>query len=234
MNYIVTRLLLMRIAVLNCRFSVLVFIFLFSGISLGDFAQDHLEPVNRDEDKMYRSKLDSMLLVTPANFARMSLNPGSDPEFAVSVYSRSSKDASNRVEYYVTLTQASDSIWYSMPENNTSHTKKHIYVTRYDTEIPSSTALAIRRAWEQMLSQTRPHKGLVDPPIGGETVYFSIDEPRFAALAAQLPVQKGKNTQKFERLGLDLADYCKAPMKERQALAQKITRTAEELLKHIQ
>src|ERR1022692_4468087 len=47
---------------------------------------DHLDPVNLEESKAYRTKLEKLLFVTEANYGRMSFNPGSDPEFVVSIY----------------------------------------------------------------------------------------------------------------------------------------------------
>ena len=192
---------------------------------------DHLDPVNLEESKAYRTKLEKLLFVTEANYGRMSFNPGSDPEFVVSIYRRVFHRNKYPKNYYITVTQALDSIWYSMPDNSDSGTDKPIKVTRCDAEMPSSTALAIRRVWKQMLLQTRPHDySSVDAPIGGEIVEFSLVASGRTPLFGELPIYPGKNTLALERLGIALQDYCKASPNERALLSEKIERKAEKLL----
>jgi hypothetical protein len=183
---------------------------------------DHLVPVNDKELPAYRADLQSKLLITPADVARMIVRPAGQPESAVSVYLNPPASVDDVARYKVTVTRASASIWFI---------RAPVETTRSDAELPASVALLIKEVWEQMLLATRSYNSPVDSPADGSIVEFALLEPNQSALHGELPINAGSDILAFQSLGTLLVKYCDAPATERNALATEIAQAARNLLK---
>lgn len=182
----------------------------------------HLVPANDKELPAYRADLQSKLLITPADAARMIVRPAWQPEYAVSVYSNPPASADDVARYNVTVTRASANIWSG---------REPVQTIRSDAELPASVALLVKEVWKQMLLATRSYDSPVDSPVDGGIVEFALSESNQSGLRGELPVNAARDVLAFQTLGTLLVKYCDAPANERNALATEIEQAAKNLLK---
>ena len=125
---------------------------------------DHLVPLSEyDLAKTgsgadYRKLWQRKLLVTPGNIARFAHIPGfAQPEAAVCVNKRTEQKDGIPGGYWVTLTEASKSLWDCIPSGDEKFTKRSVAdprtvnIRRCDAPLPDSTALIIHTLWLKML-----------------------------------------------------------------------------------
>ena len=192
-------------------------------------ATAYLGSINAADDKDYRRVLESKLFVTRADCARMSVRPPASPEFALSVYSRSRRRLHRQRSYYVTVTQASKSIYQSLQEKEAID----ISVDRLDARIPADTAVALKGLWKKILSQTPGSELSMLPSSDGEMVQFSLGRWKNSVSAGELAIIAGEQTARVQRLRDLLMKYCAAESDERAALAETIRKNARGLSKDL-
>jgi hypothetical protein len=185
--------------------------------------------INAADDKDYRRILESKLFVTRADCARISVRPAASPEFALSVYSLPGRRLPSRRSYHVTVTKASKSIYHSLQENEAVD----ISVGRLDARIPADTAVALKRLWRKILSQTPGSELSMLPSSDGEIVEFSLDTWKNSLSAGELEIIAGEQTAQVQRLRDLLIEYCTAESDERAALAEIIRKNARGLSKDL-
>ena len=87
---------------------------------------------------------------------RFIARPSFGAESCVSVHAEISEEAKKKhggswavpdseKKYFITVTQASESLWYSWPNNNDGKKEKKVKITRIDREIEMDLAIAIQR-----------------------------------------------------------------------------------------
>ena len=181
------------------------------------------------------------LFVTPGNLARFAHVPGfAQPEAAASVNQRADKYGGTDGSYWVTVTEASSSLWSCIRTGDEKFTKtkpvdpRTIHIRRCDAPLPQSTALVIRRLWLTMLNQTTP--------LSHSERYFAVDatseifsavNPEGKLLEAQAPTFESRNTDELVRIGFLLLDYCHIHEPERPEIARKIEIKARTLLARV-
>lgn len=149
---------------------------------------DHLTPVGPDLygwQREYRRRIEDHLFQTDADIAQYVVLPSFGPESCVSIRSEIPKDVQERrgkfavipidqKKYFITVTRASESLWYSMAENNEDRETRAVETSRIDREISLELAGAIHWAWGRMLHNTRyPATAGVDGRDGC-TYQFSV------------------------------------------------------------
>ena len=210
--------------------SVIVVGMLFSSIDNdaagADTRVNSLLRVDKDQTPDLRKAIADLLLVTPADCGRMVVRPSWEPEYAVAIYSRPDSHSSE-VSYWVTLTRASMSISYAL-ENKLPLTQ--IKVERNDAAVLQSTALALRRLWNEMLSHVGKDRVPDDyfAPVDGGIVEFGLAD-RQAERIGELPTNAGNDLEAFERLGMLVAEYPRAPSSKQPVLAHQIEHDANAL-----
>jgi len=148
---------------------------------------DHLIPVGphlHAWQRNYRRRIEDHLFVTNPDVAQYLVMPSFGPESCVSIRSEIPKDvaetqdhfdyiSSEKRKYFITVTRASESLWYSMDENNDEKKTRRVETSRIDREISLELAGAIQWVWGRMLHHTRvPSSALVDG-FDGCTYEFS-------------------------------------------------------------
>lgn len=139
-------------------------------------AENHLGTDTRDPQDAYEKRLASHLLVTPYTHGLMLFRPSFGKQSAIAVYSKPDK-TKKTLNYYLTHTQASDSLWYSMAENNSEGVTRKVDVTRHDLEISADLAIAIQNAWQQMLTKRHPMSYWYFAGLDGTTYLFRVTAP---------------------------------------------------------
>lgn len=128
---------------------------------------DFLEPVD-DQGSNYSKRIAKYLFLTGSECGRFVIRPSFDSEVSVAVHGEATKNQIERhggrwavpaseKQYYLTLTTACDSLWYTMAENRgglLGWKTKHVRVKREDREISMELAVAVQRAWARMLQRT--------------------------------------------------------------------------------
>jgi hypothetical protein len=206
---------------------------LFAGVPLTIHAassdQDHLVPVKEASglSAVYRKVWERQLLVTPGEIARFVSLPGtSDVETAVSVYRKPGKNKSLPGDYWVTATQASKSLWRAV-ESKSDPRKTPIQ--RCDAPIPESTALAVHKAWMAMLVQTKPRQAS-GISVDSSQELFSAAKSDGAILEGESSSNPKQNIKALIDIALSFMGYCDAPVGKRPKIANKIEKTASNLL----
>jgi hypothetical protein len=192
-------------------------------------AEDHLVPRNPEIDGPLRPELEKKLFLAPADFALLLIRPPEKGESAVMVYSQGHEGI--EATYRVTLAEAEANFDMTLAAaDGEIEALSKIRVNRCDAEISSSTALAVRDAWQAMLQQTRKPDVYARPTLHREEFEFSIIMPGTKPIYATLPNKGGKLVSRYVRLGRLLAGYCKAPPLERSRRAEQIERDAKRLV----
>jgi hypothetical protein len=195
---------------------------------------DHLRPVKEIADgqspeaayeRLWRRKL----LPTPGEIARSVHLPGNvGVETAISVYR---KVLAKRVEYWVTATQSSLSLWGCVaPDAPKPVNLESIEVARVDARLPTRTALLVRKAWLASLRQTRQRPPSEEIMLDSSTEIFSAVGPDGKLLTGQFEGLGQGNTAALSALANSLLQYCDSPESERADIARKIDKAAADLL----
>ena|GEM_PF-4422096 len=183
------------------------------------FLSEPIIPAKRD---LYYRILDRKLLQTPQDLGRMTMRPSFEGELAVSVYA-CSPDA-----FRVTVTEAAKNVWYSLTPKqqginappdygNKRDTSGQIPVKRIDLDIDRELALAIQKTWQAMLARDP----LPDPDaeryisVDGYSAEFAVRMPNGRLIVRETTNPHGPPATLFVQVGMLLADYCRAPQKER-------------------
>lgn len=204
--------------------------------AVGGTAEDHLAPVDLRIEKKYRDLLERKLFVTPFDYGRALIMPSFEPESAVSLYSRLSKE--RELKYSVTFTDAGANLWQKSRGGSEPNKVRKIKIQRIDVEIPAHTAQTVREVWLQMLQDTHLHE--VSQPsnersivLDATTMEFSLGLGKSSPLYGELVLadpRKKKNVKAFSDLTFALIEYCRAAPHQRAAIARRIERTARDLL----
>jgi hypothetical protein len=192
-----------------------------------DKIEDHLLPVSPKVDEDLRAAYAKKLFVTRANYGRLLIQPPFEGECAISVYSKDNR-------FYVTLTRATRSLAQATVDQRRSDA---IHIARTDAEIPKSTAVAIQRAWQGMLSTTRSYDTIHhEVVLDAENFEFSLTDSSAGQVFGQAPAKQGKLVAALIRIGKLLIRYCEGASSDRQKLIKQIqadaTRLAHELKAH--
>ena len=194
--------------------------------------EDHLVPVKEAYglSAVYREVWQRQLLITPGEIARFVSLPGTkDVETAVSIYREAGKQNSLPGDYWVAITQASESLWRVVESKSDPTT---IRVQRCDAPIPESTAVAVQKAWMAMLTQTRPREatGIV---VDSSQEIFSTAKPDGTILEGESPTAPKQNTKALIDIALSFMEYCEAPAAKRAQLTNSIAKTTSKLLARV-
>ena len=147
---------------------------------------DHLIPVGPlvlPWQRNYRRRIEDHLFQVDADIAQYLVRPSFGPESCVAIRSEVPKEFEEKSDlftivpqekkkYFITVTQASESLWYSMAENmmveNIDDRKtRSVETSRIDREISLELAGAIHWAWGRMLHNTQyPATALADGKDG--------------------------------------------------------------------
>lgn len=186
------------------------------------FLSAPIVPAKRD---LYYRILDRKLLKTPQDLGRMTLRPSFEGELAVSVYAPKPHSAD---AFRVTVTEASKNVWYSLTPRqqgikappdygNKRDTSGQIPIKRNDLDIDRELALAIQKTWQAMLARDP----LPDPDaeryisVDGYSAEFAVRMPNGRLMVRETTNPHGPPATLFVQVGMLLADYCRAPEKER-------------------
>ena len=186
------------------------------------FLSEPLLPAKRDT---YYKILDRKLLKTPQDFGRMTFRPSFEGELAVSVYALK---AHSPDVFRVTLTEAGKNIWYCLTPKqqgikappdygNKYDISNQVSVKRIDVDIDRELALAIQKTWQAMLARDP----LPDPDaeryisVDGYSAEFAVRMSNGKMIVRETSNPHGPPAAEFVQVGLLLADYCRAPEKER-------------------
>ena len=217
-------------------FATQIVLALCVGISLECSAsrpdEDHLVPLKEayGSSAVYRQVWQRQLLVTPGDVARFVGLPGTgDVETAVSIYRKPGKNNSLPGDYWVAVTQASESLWRAVESKIDPTT---IRVQRCDAPIPESTAVAVQKAWMAMLTQTRPRKAS-GISVDSSQEIFSAAKPDGAILEGESSSVPKQNTKALIDIALSFMEYCEAPVAKRAQITSNIEKTASKLLTRI-
>ncbi len=130
----------------------------------------HLEPIDYPPDA-YDERVARALFVTDAKIGRIVIRPSFDPELCISIHS-SDSSTSETPEYFITLTAAEESLYYTMEENNDEHETTLVHIVREDRQISLQLATAIQRVLGKLLHNTRyPSEATMG--LDGVTYQFS-------------------------------------------------------------
>jgi hypothetical protein len=194
-----------------------------------DVSGDHLIPPEQQLDANYAALVSQKLSATPANYARIVVMPSSaEGETAIAIYS-SAKAIDNQA--FLTCTKADRNIWYSVSESNPNRDKEPpVQITRTDASLPRSAAVAVSKAVNEMVNQTRPLDREDRIVLDGTAVEFSVEKDAKVAAGLLTPYAQGELTDALRRLVKVLADYCEALPAKRQQMGTQIERAATQLL----
>jgi len=181
---------------------------------------NHLVPVSPDYSD-YRKRVADHLLVTPAEHGLMIGWTSFSGEFAIAVYERDFKLVLEKhgelfvlvpvsgKSFFITYTQAKESLWYSMPENNDQKKEKKVEVERRDLEISPRLAVAIQRAWGRTLIRTRyPEKAYRG--LDGITYEFGVFVRFLGFLRGEIWTPDRGLPAKMAELGGRLRDFARS------------------------
>jgi hypothetical protein len=198
----------------------------FAAVALGlasakevpEFLSEAIVPAKR---ALYNRILDRKLLKTPRDLGRMTFRPSFEGELAVSVYARSSD------VFRITVTEAAKNVWYSLTPKqqginappdygNKRDTSGQIGVKQADLDIDHELALAIQNTWQAMLAREPvPDPNPERVSLDGYSAEFAVRMPSGKMIVRETANPHGPPATDFVEVGLLLADYCRAPERER-------------------
>lgn len=196
----------------------------------GEFP-NHLTPVDFWQDS-YDLRIAKHLFLTDRRFGLFLTKPSFGAESCVSVHDVIGEEVEKRhggwwevpddeKTYFITVTQASESLWYSMAENNQGQKDKKVEVERFDREISLELAIAIQRVWAQMLLLTKyPSKSAVGND--GATYQFSVWVQGLGDLNGQTWSPKEGLLSDFVSLGNRLEKFVREEDSKEDALKEKL------------
>lgn len=176
---------------------------------------NHLTPIGpRDA---YDQRLAKHLFLTSGQFGRFIARPSFGAESCVSIHAESSKAArrehggrwavpDEEKKYFITVTRASESLYYSMAENNTKKKTKKVKVTRVDREISLELAIAIQRVWGRLLQHTR-YPARASASLDGIAYEFSVWVRGLGYLYGETRSPEGGLPAEITSLGSELATF---------------------------
>ena len=182
---------------------------------------DHLIPVSSHLDswhREYRRRIEDHLFKTPPDVAQYLVIPAFDPESCVSIRSEVPKKIRDAADlfiqipkehrkYFITVTTASENLWYSMAEHNDEKKTRSVETIRIDREISRELAAAIQRAWGRMLHHTRvPSSALVNG-VDGCTYEFAARIGGLREVCGQTWSPQGGLTAELVALGDRIAAF---------------------------
>lgn len=186
----------------------------FFKVDYGDQPK-YLTPLDPPDD--YDERLAKHLFLTDGQFGRFLARPSFSAESCVSVHAEISEEAKKKhggwwavpddeKKYFITVTRPSESLWYSMADNNDAKKTRVVKVTRVDREISLDLAIAIQRAWGRMLQHTRyPAKASMG--LDGVTYQFSVGVRGIGDLYGETWTPRGGLTAEIAELGIDLTTF---------------------------
>lgn len=191
---------------------------------------NHLTPIDPPDD--YDRRIAEHLFLTSGRFGRFISRPSFGAETCVSVHAEISDEAlkkhggwwavpDDEKKYFITVTRASESLWYSMAENNDEKKTKKVKVTRVDREISLELAVAIQRAWGRMLQQTKyPAKASMG--VDGITYQFSVWVRGLGDLYGETWTPDGGLPAEIASLGNELNGYASTKEAKEQPLIERL------------
>lgn len=182
------------------------------------------ECLARVEKKSIIDKYERRLFVTPDEVARYVFltNRRDDGDRSAAVYRVRRKTGSLPGEYWITVTEAPDSLRAET---------RNIRVERHDAPLPASVANALHALWEAVLKGSR----LDDHAIPcAPTAVFSAKitgGARLTGVTVDLP--QGSICVALIDLGELLIDYAKLPMSRRLDAASRLEKESQRLLARV-
>jgi hypothetical protein len=178
-----------------------------------------------EQKKTYREIVESKLFLTRADCARLSLRSLSKPEKALSVYSQRRSRSIGRRSYYLTITEASKSIYQAVQEND----MRTIAVDRRTAPIPQRTAVVLKGLWKKLLAHANPSDAPPQFSVDGEAIEFSLDAAPCPVSMDEIPLVGKEESVALEQLRDLLMKYCTTESSERAVLARRIREDAKGL-----
>ena len=178
---------------------------------------DHLIPVAPNVlpwQRKYQRRIEDHLFQVHADIAQYVVRPSFGPESCLTIRSEIPKDveekfgkfssiARKKKKYFLTVTRASESLWYSMAENNDEKKTRSVKISRIDREISLEFAGVIQRAWGRMLHNTRYPAAVTAQIYGkdGSTYEFSARVSGVGDLRGETWSPQGGLTAEIVSLG---------------------------------
>jgi hypothetical protein len=176
--------------------------------------------INDERRSIYERKL----FVTPDEVARYVFltNRGGDGDRSAAVYQAPRKKGSLPGAYWVTVTEASDSL---------ATATRNIRIKRHDAPLPASAALLLHELWRVVLEQSRLDEHAI--PCA-PTAVFSAKTPSGARISAvTVYLDQASHCISVMEVGHSLVDYGTLPASRRMEAARKIEKESLRLLKHV-
>ncbi len=194
---------------------------------------DHLVPLETSYGLLLKYEILSRekLLVTSGEVARFVSLPGSaSVETSVSVYKMPGKRGSLPGDYWVTVTQASKSLWEAaQAESN----PKAIRIERLDAPLPQVTAQTVHDAWISTLIRVKPTPRSEEVLVDSTQEIFSAAKSEGSIIEGQAPSSPGPKTKALIEVAFSLIEYCDKPPALRRKLARDIRSRAMKLIEHV-
>jgi len=194
---------------------------------------DHLVPLEENYGLLlqYERLSREKLLVTPGEIARFISLPGSGSvETSVSVYQMPGKSGSLPGDYWVTVTQASKSLWEATQSDSKPETVK---VERLDAPLPQVVAQSVHDAWVRMLMRIKPASKSEDEVMVDSTQeIFSASKSDGTVMEGQAPTHPGPKTKGHIEIAFSLIEYCDKPPALRNKIARDIQKHVRKLIEH--
>ena len=191
----------------------------------------HFTPVDYPPDA-YDQRIAKHLFLTEGELGRFIARPSFGAESCVSVHAEISEEAKKKhggswavpdseKKYFITVTQASESLWYSMPNNNDGKKEKKVKITRIDREIEMDLAIAIQRAWGRMLQHTK-YPANYSKGLDGITYQFSAWVRGLGDLHGQTWTPSGGLPAEIASLGNELRTFAADEDAKEKPLIEKL------------
>lgn len=173
----------------------------------------------------HKRNYERKLFVTPDEIARYLFltNAPNDGDRSAAIYRASGKSGSLPGAYWVTATEASDSL---------IETTRGISVRRSDAPLPASTAVAIHRLWVAFLEATREEKDTIICSPTGIFAATPSGGTRLTGGTWTIP-DEGCLCHDLLNLGEELVGYPHLPGTKRAEAARKIEETSHALFRRV-
>ena len=196
---------------------------------------DHLMPVDPypgESHIRYTDQLRSRFKLDFYFFAQMVVRPSFSSEYVVRLHGTENDsyfDTTNK--FFLTYSVSDQSIYHSMPENNSNKKQREVSITVTTVELSKPLATRIKQLWERMLLRTGyPQAGEGDGRgLDGVTFEFATRN----VYGTTWSPHERKSPLLFIELGDSLIAYCKAAPAERPAATKEIENKAEQLEKYL-
>jgi hypothetical protein len=193
---------------------------------------DHLVPLQpypADWEIDYTKQLTKHLGLDEVYLARMIVRPSFGAEYLVRIRGDKKSYAFDHSErFFITVVASDESIWYSMPDNNSEKQQKPIHPKTFEATIPVYTARRVCGIWDEMILRTR-YSREGGGGLDGVTIEFAS---RYGHGEAWTP-RDGTAPALLWSLGESLITYAKAPEDERKAFLAAINKSADTVVAHL-